>query len=44
MNAKDKAVDNCGVCSLYPCEIINKRLPSDSECRDRLNKICYDIR
>ena len=25
--AKDKDVDNCGVCSVYPCEIIEKHLP-----------------
>ncbi len=37
--AKNKTVDNCGVCSMYPCDIIEKRLPIDSECRVRLEKI-----
>ena len=39
--AKGKAVDNCGMCTVYPCEIIEKRLPTDSENRVRLDKISH---
>lgn len=42
--AKDKSIDNCGVCSTYPCEIIERHLPMDSECRIRLNKNNADIK
>lgn len=37
--AQNKDVDNCGVCSIYPCVIVEKRLSVDSDCRVRLNKI-----
>lgn len=37
--AKDKPVDNCGMCDVYPCEIIERHLPADSENRLRLDKI-----
>lgn len=39
--AKDKDVENCGVCFEYPCEIIERCLPIASECRIRLNKISH---
>ena len=37
--AKNKAVENCGLCSEYPCEIVERRLPVDSENRVRLDEI-----
>lgn len=37
--AKNKSIDNCGACSEYPCEIIERRLPIDSENRVRLDRI-----
>lgn len=32
-------VNNCGECKSYPCELINKRVPSDSEQRKMLDGI-----
>lgn len=37
--AKEKLVENCGECSMYPCEIIERRLPTDAENRARLDEI-----
>lgn len=37
--AKDKGVENCGVCPMYPCEITERRVPADSESRTRLDKL-----
>lgn len=32
-------VDNCGECEKYPCELINERVPLDSNERSILNEI-----
>lgn len=37
--AKGNTVQNCGVCAQYPCDIIVKRLPPDTEYRSRLDEI-----
>lgn len=37
--ARLKAVESCGHCRAYPCAIVDRRLPSDSDGRRRLNSI-----
>lgn len=44
LQAKEKTVDNCGVCSMYPCETIEKRLPIGSESRSRLDTLSQNRR
>lgn len=44
LQAKEKAVDNCGVCSMYTCEIVERRIPVDSEARARLDAISHNRR
>ncbi|MDP4091172.1 MAG: DUF3795 domain-containing protein [Bacillota bacterium] len=37
--AKDKGAHNCGHCCEYPCEIVERRVPEDSQNRVRLDTI-----
>lgn len=37
--AQGKTVENCGHCSAYPCEIVERRLPGETDCRKRLDSM-----
>ncbi|MDT8717537.1 DUF3795 domain-containing protein [Clostridium sp. 19966] len=37
--AKDKSVDNCGLCKEYPCDIVERRIAKGSPNRIRLDGI-----
>lgn len=37
--AQNKTVENCGRCAAYPCAIVERRLPGDTDCRKRLDAV-----
>ena len=41
--AGKRTVENCGLCPEYPCDIIERRLPFDSDGRIRLDLISQNI-